>query len=75
LTNWALSSSLLNFYLGNSDTAALGGDLAYQYACNGSLSALSMTSAQALLSDAQFGMTALALKAAGGLQDASPRLM
>lgn len=75
LTSWALSSSLLSFYLSGSDTAAIGGDLAYQYAKNGNLSTLSMTPAQALLASAQFGSAAQALQATGSLQDLTPRLM
>lgn len=75
LTSWALSSSLLSFHLGGSDTAAIGGDLAYQYARNGNLSSLTMTPAQALLASAQFGSAAQGLQASGALQDLTPRLM
>ncbi|MFC3177999.1 calcium-binding protein, partial [Undibacterium amnicola] len=75
LTSWALSSSLLEFYLNSSDTAAIGGDLAYQYAKSGNLSAFSMTPAQALLSSAQYGNSAQALQSTTSLQDASVRLM
>ena len=32
LNAWAISGALLNFHLAGSDTAAIGGDLAYQYA-------------------------------------------
>lgn len=74
LTSWALSSSMLSFYLNSSDTAAIGGDLAYQYAKNGNLSNISMTPAQALLASAQFGSNQN-LQAIGALQDLSPRLM
>jgi hypothetical protein len=75
LTSWALSSSLLNFHLGSSDTAAIGGDLAYQYAKNGNLSALSMAPAQALLADAQFGMANQNLQLVGVLKNSSPGLI
>jgi Ca2+-binding RTX toxin-like protein len=75
LTSWALSSSLLNFYLTSSDTAAIGGDLAYQYARNGNLSDLSMTPAHALLANASFGTASQNLQSTSGLQDLSPRLM
>jgi Ca2+-binding RTX toxin-like protein len=75
LTRWGLSSSLLNFYLGSSDTVAIGGDLAYQYAKNGNLSNVSMTPAQTLLVNADFGVTAQNLQAANVLQDLSPRLV
>ena len=75
LTSWGLSSSLLNFYLSGSDTAAIGGDLAYQYAKNGNLSNISMTPAQALLSNASFGTASQNLQSTAGLQDLSPRLV
>jgi Ca2+-binding RTX toxin-like protein len=75
LTSWALSSSLLEFYLSSSDTAAIGGDFAYQYAKNGNLSNLSMTPAQALLAGAQFGLSTQNLQTTSALQDLSPRLI
>lgn len=75
LTSWALSSSLLGFHLGGSDTAAIGGDLTYEYAKTGNLSAISMTPAQSILANAQFGVAAQNLVATGSLQDSSPRLM
>lgn len=75
LTSWRLSSSLLGFYLSGSDTAAIGGDLAYRYAKNGNLSSLSMTPAQALLADTQFGTASQNLLPTSALQDSSMRLM
>ena len=75
LSNWALSSQLLNFHLSGSDTAAIGGDFAYQYARNGNLSNISLNPAQALLGNTQFGTTAQTLQAASALQDTTPRLM
>ena len=75
LTSWALSNALNNFHLRASDTAAMGGDLAYQYAKNGNLANLSMTPAQSLLASSQFGVTSQNLQTASGLQDLSPRLM
>lgn len=75
LTSWALSSSLLNFYLSGSDTAAMGGDLAYQYARNGNLSSMSMLPAGALISNPAFGVTAQPLQAGSALRDLSPQLV
>lgn len=75
LTSWALSSSLLEFYLTGSDTAAIGGDLAYQYAKNGNLSSFSYTPAQTLLANASFGSASQSLQATANLQDASIRLV
>ncbi|MDQ1812606.1 calcium-binding protein [Massilia sp. CCM 9210] len=74
LTSWGLSSSLLGFHLGGSDTAAIGGDLAYQYARNGNLSALSLAPADALLAAAPFGAAVQNLQAGSALQDLTPRL-
>ncbi|WP_130301095.1 MULTISPECIES: hypothetical protein [unclassified Duganella] len=75
LTSWALSPSLSSYYLSGSDSAALGGDLAYQYAKNGNLSSLSMTPADTLLTASQFGSAGQALQAGSALQDLTPRLM
>jgi len=75
LTNWALSASLLEFYLNSSDTAAMGGDLAYQYAKTGNLSAFSMMPAQTLLASPQFGISNQALQASVALQDSTVRLV
>ncbi len=74
LTSWSLSSSLLSFYLSGSDTAAIGGDLAYQYGTVGNLSGISMLPAQTVLSNANFGSGSQNLQTAASLQDQSPRL-
>jgi Ca2+-binding RTX toxin-like protein len=75
LTSWGLSASLLNFYLASSDTAAIGGDLAYQYAKDGNLSGMAMTPTQTVLGSAQFGVTSQGLNPATSLLDGSSRLM
>ena len=72
LTVWSMSSSLQEFFIGNSDGAAIGGDMAYQYGRNGNFSTLTMTPAQSLLADAQFGVGNQALQLIGALQDQSP---
>jgi hypothetical protein len=74
LTSWSLTNALATQYLTGSDTAARGGDLAYQYARNGNLSNISFTPALALLGAAGFGTTAQGLQALASLQDATPRL-
>jgi VCBS repeat-containing protein len=74
ITSWALTGALLNAHLGGSDTAALGGDLAYQYATNGNLSNISLTPAQALLAASTFATGNQALQSSASLQDGSPRL-
>ncbi|MBR7798912.1 calcium-binding protein, partial [Undibacterium fentianense] len=75
ITSWALSSSLLEFYLNSSDTAAIGGDLAYQYAKTGNLSGFSMTPALNLVSNAQFGTAGQTLQPIASLKDATVSLV
>jgi Ca2+-binding RTX toxin-like protein len=75
LSSWSLSASLLEFHLGGSDTAAIGGDIAYQYGRNDSLTYMSATPAQTLLAENNFGITSQNLKSQNSLQDLSPRLM
>ena len=74
LTSWALTNALAAQYLSGSDTAAIGGDLAYQYARYGSLANLSFTPAIGILGGTGFGSSAQALQPAASLQDATPRL-
>ncbi len=74
LTSWVLTDALAAQYLSGSDTAAIGGDLAYQYARCGSLSNLSSLPAMGILGAAGFGSSPQVLLGAGNLQDATPRL-
>jgi Ca2+-binding RTX toxin-like protein len=74
LTSWALTNALSSFQLAGSDTAALGGDLAYQYGKNGTLAGVGVTPALATLSDANLGTSAQALTPLSGLQTGSVRL-
>ena len=46
---WAVMNSLLDAHLQGTSTAALGGDLAYQYATQGSLAGIGLQTAQASL--------------------------
>ena len=73
LTTWALSNALLTFYLGGSDTAAIGGDLTYQYGKTGSLANIGFTAAQSMLGNAQFGQVNQAINQVG-LSDGMVRL-
>jgi Ca2+-binding RTX toxin-like protein len=75
LTSWALSSSLTNFYINGSDTTAIGGDLAYQYATTGSLSSFSMTPAVAVVSNPQFGISSQSLQPSSSLKDTTVSLL
>lgn len=63
LTTWQLSNALLDFHLGGSDTAAFGGDLAYQYGLNGNLTGIGLLAAQNVISSAQFGQSVQTLNA------------
>jgi trimeric autotransporter adhesin len=74
LTTWALTNALTAQHLSGSDTAALGGDLAYRYGRFGNLADISFTPATGILADAAFGASAQSLQALGSLQDTSPRL-
>jgi Ca2+-binding RTX toxin-like protein len=74
LTSWALTNALATQYLSGSDTAALGGDLAYRYNLFGTLSDISFTPAQGILGAAGFGSSAQALQALASLQDGTARL-
>ena len=74
LTHWALSDALTRFQLAGSDSAALGGDLAYQYGRNGSLTGIGVTPAMGVLADPAFGNSAQALTPLVGLQVGTQRL-
>jgi hypothetical protein len=74
MSTWSLSSAMLGFHLGGSDTAARSGDLAYQYGRNGNMANLSMSTAQAVLAEQQFGTGEQALQQGVALADLSPRL-
>ena len=69
LTSWNMASSMAQFSTGGSDTAAIGGDLAYQYAITGSLSALSSMPALAIIGNPGFGTVVQALQGAAAISD------
>jgi Ca2+-binding RTX toxin-like protein len=74
LSSWALTSALLEFHLGGSDSDALGGDLAYRYGRDASLTGIGFTPAQQVLGAAQFGTQAQALGDDATLQQGAIRL-
>jgi len=74
LTSWALTSALAQFHLGGSDTEALGGDLAYQYGVNGTLSGMGATAAREVVTSTGFATAPQTLKPASGLQEGLVRL-
>ena len=58
LTTWALTNALLTDHLSSSNSAALGGDLAYSYGTRGSLSGMNVAMAQSELSASHFASVA-----------------
>ncbi|MFT3960123.1 beta strand repeat-containing protein [Propionivibrio sp.] len=74
LSAWALTHALTQFQLAGSDTAALGGDLAYQYGRNGSLAGLGLAVAQGVIGEAGFGTQAQTLHDPASLQTGTVRL-
>jgi Ca2+-binding RTX toxin-like protein len=74
LTRWAVADALAGAFAGGSDTAALGGDLAYQYGRSGTLAGVGFDAAGAILSDANFAIAPQALLPAATLA-AGPRLL
>ena len=74
VSNWALTNALLDAHLAGSDSEALGGDLAYQYGVNGTLTGIGVTAAQDVLNAPQFGSGAQALRPLDALQQGQPRL-
>jgi hypothetical protein len=61
ITMWGLTNALLTAHLSSSDTAALGGDLAYVYGSQGSLSGMNVSAAESTLSNSQFAAAAQTL--------------
>ncbi|MFN4341574.1 MAG: calcium-binding protein [Azonexus sp.] len=74
LSSWALTNALANFQLAGSDTAAMGGDLAYQYGKNGTLAGIGVTPALSTLSDTNLGTNPQALNSLASLQTGTVRL-
>jgi Ca2+-binding RTX toxin-like protein len=74
LSTWSLANALTQFHLSASDSAALGGDLAYQYGRHGTLAGIGVGAAQQVLGDAGFGSQAQTLQALAGLPVGGQRL-
>jgi Ca2+-binding RTX toxin-like protein len=73
-SNWAMTNALMDFHLSGSDTAALGGDIAYQYGKTGTLAGLGAASVQTEIGNAQWGVQAQTLKPLSGLQEGQVKL-
>jgi len=75
LTSWALTNALLGCQLAGSDTAAYGGDIAYQYGKTGNLTGIGLSAAQTILGDANLGSMPQVLQPSSTLQADSIRLL
>jgi Ca2+-binding RTX toxin-like protein len=67
-------NNLLDEHLAASDSEAIGGDLAYQYGLNGSLTGIGLAQAQGVLNEPQFGTSAQTLRPIAELQQGTTRL-
>jgi hypothetical protein len=74
LTEWALSNALTQFHLGGSDTAALGGDLAYYLGKNGTLASMGADKAVEVLNAPAFGQQTQTIRDWTTLQTGVARL-
>jgi hypothetical protein len=74
LTRWNLMNGLLSAYLGGNDNSAIGGDFAYRYAIDGTLSGIGFDPAEALLANSQLTTNATALTAVASLKTGDQRL-
>jgi hypothetical protein len=67
ISSWDVTNTLLTAHLASSDSAALGGDLAYEYGARGNLTGMGIASAQTVLSESNFGAAAQTLHPWSGL--------
>jgi Ca2+-binding RTX toxin-like protein len=74
LTRWQMMDKLLTAHLAASDTEALGGDLAYQYGLNGSVTGIGVDAAAAIVSASQFATAPQTLQPPASLQQGAHRL-
>jgi hypothetical protein len=73
--NWQLTDSRLTAHLKDgSDTAAIGGDLAYQYGMNGGLTGIGLLAAQNVISAAAFGQSSQMLNPTSSWQAETVKL-
>nr|WP_301102075.1 calcium-binding protein [Propionivibrio sp.] len=74
MSSWTAMHALLDKHLAASNSAALGGDLAYQYGNTGSLGGVGLIAAQQLIGDPHLGTGAQTLKTTAQLQEGVVRL-
>ncbi|MCC6197279.1 MAG: hypothetical protein IT518_22720, partial [Burkholderiales bacterium] len=74
ITSWNLTNALAANRLSGSDTAAIGGDFAYDYGHRSSLATIGATPAQSVLAAATFATAAQVLQPAATLYSGTVRL-
>jgi VCBS repeat-containing protein len=74
LTHWDIMNAALANHLGGSDTAALGGDLSYQYGLTGTPAGMGLDAATGVLANSGFVTQAQALQTAQQLEIGMARL-
>ncbi len=74
ITSWSMSAALAAFYLSGSDSAAIGGDLAYDYGHRSALTSIGAAAGQTVLAAATFGTGVQLLQAPAALYSGSVRL-
>ncbi len=74
VNGWALTNALLGAHLSGSDSESIGGDLAYQYGKNGTLSGIGLAQAQEVVNASQFGSGTQTLRPIQDLQQGQIRL-
>ena len=67
LSHWSVASALASVHQGGSDTAALGGDFAYQYGHAGAFTGIGAGAADTVLAAAAFGASAQTLQSSATL--------
>ena len=67
LSHWSVASALASVHQGGSDTAAFGGDFAYQYGHAGAFTGIGSGAADTVLAAATFGAAAQALQSSSTL--------
>jgi hypothetical protein len=72
---WAVMGSLLSAHLGGSNSAAISGDLAYQFGQSSGLAGMGAIAANNALLDANFASAAQTLQSNTTVSVGSPRLV
>ncbi len=74
MTSWNIANALPIYYLGGSDSAAIGGDFSYDYGHRGVLASIGAVPGQSVLANTGFGSAAQSLQAAATLYSGTVRL-